>query len=220
VIRLALFIALFPCVALAQTRSTVEITYGTADAETITPGSIGEFYVDTDDTSSPVYASTIAAIGGMAPIRLTGASAFAHMTISSNAASSSAITVDVFSLLDDGTCELHGDTRLFTESANCVLRYDGSEPRDFQVTVSFSVTKGAGATTTFYFRLAKNADPYADLSFRQQIIREIPLTDVGAASISGHFPMVTNDTIGLYGSNDDTGNDVTVNAMSLIISEL
>lgn len=206
-----------PSLAQAQTRSTVEIIYRT-DCAIVTPASIGEICIETDNPVNTMWISTGASLGQLASIMTDADNAFGHIHLSTDNAVLTTLSANNIFVKAAGTCFQHSSL-MFTESAECTLRYDGDIPEVFTINISLSVTKAAGSATTGYFRVAKNGDPNSELAFGMQSVRSLSNTsDSGNVSITAVYSLSQNDTVDLWVATADSDN-ITIDTMSMTVEE-
>ena len=102
--------------------------------------------------------------------------------------------------------------RVDTGGENNRLRYTGTKTRYFNVIATFSMEGGKNDTIAFY--IYKNGVAVPSIYVVNRLER---LSDIGAASIMGTVQLSTNDYVELWLENLSANEDVTIEAMNLII---
>jgi hypothetical protein len=217
--RLALLLILgIASPAMAQPLHKVDIVYST-DCINATADRIGQICIETDNAVDTMHVASAAVAGGFAEVLTEADIPFGYMHISTNTSAETTLVSNNVFVKAAGTCTAGSNMTLFTESAECTLRYDGALTREFLVSVTLGVTKAAGGATNGYFRIAKNSDPDATEAFNQQSQRSLPNTsDTGSVTVLTEYTLSTNDTVDLWLATGDSDN-LTIENMVFVVEE-
>ena len=104
----------------------------------------------------------------------------------------------------------------FSMPANNRLRYDGTETKKFQVTVTFTATS-ASANQLLAFHLAENGtvNPKTEIGRYVQTANQ-----EGAGGIVGLFELATDDYVEVFVENKTGANNITLEYMTMVVVEV
>ena len=186
---LALALLLLPSLVAAQERSTTKITYGARDCDTVTPGSVGEFCIDTDNSMNMLWVSSDTNSGGM--VRVTTVET--GVRISSEASPATPTQSTYFTAISTGVTLRAGPV-----SARCLL----------------TITTGGGAET---FHVKINAATDGDQGVVHS--RKTASNDVGFFAVETVWTASEGHQAINCMVDDDAGSQGVIDAISLVINQ-
>jgi len=175
-----------------------------------TPNVIGEFCIDSAETSSPLHVATSAVVGGFVSVVLSEVTEpFGGFHISTSATAETSIaTAEVF--VQVAGTNVGDNLNLFTHSAG-VLTLTATETHEFQATCYISFI-AATNNVILHFRIVKNNDPVESTAHSFPVKAGIA-ADVRNIAIGRDVTLSENDTIRVMGANITDTSNFTVEAM-------